>query len=202
MCRGHNQLTVILSPSRVILNDTSCEYAKVRVKDLALGTNSAKNLQTEILRLRLRMTFRLGRLNLTQSKTGFTLLELLMAVVVINLVALGIFATLWFSKRISTTGGEREIAMSIVEAKMNALKQTGAKNLVVTGPRQSGAAASCISSTCEAVAGLSQGVVSTVITAPEEGNDQVKEAKVQVNWVDKKGIPKKEALATYLYDPS
>ncbi len=37
---------VILSPSRVILNDTSCECAKARVKDLALRVNSAKDLSS------------------------------------------------------------------------------------------------------------------------------------------------------------
>lgn len=131
--------------------------------------------------------------------SGFTLIELLMAVVIVNAVALGIFGTMWYSKRISVVTGERDVAMSIADSRMSELKRTGAQALAVTAGPQTGADSRCTSSICETLPDteLKQGLVNTVIT----GSGKIKEAEVQVYWVDPKGAAKKAALAAYFYEP-
>ena len=60
---------------------------------------------------------------------GFTLIEVIISLVILGILAGGVFATISFSKLMSIRTQEKAIAIGIVEAKMNALKESGVPNL-------------------------------------------------------------------------
>jgi len=132
--------------------------------------------------------------------SGFTLVEVIVSMVLISVLAAGIFVTISQNKRVSMRLQQKAIAAALVDQRMNELKRFGARDLTVTGPPASGANAACISSDCVQISELANGFRNTAITSPEPGNERIKEALVRVDWTDPRGAVMTESAVTYLYD--
>ena len=69
-----------------------------------------------------------GLLAMTE-KTGFSLLEIIVSLVILSTLAAGIFATVSFAKRVSTQAQQKAVAVSLIESRLSELKSKGAANL-------------------------------------------------------------------------
>ena len=126
-----------------------------------------------------------------ERRSGFSLLEIMASLVILTILAGGIFATVSFSKRMAIRAEEKLIASSLVEQKLNELRQKGAVNV------PSGTSAASLGSA------LSGGTITTVVTPPlavgDPNREKLKEVMVTVSWTDRFGQERSESAMTVLY---
>jgi prepilin-type N-terminal cleavage/methylation domain-containing protein len=125
------------------------------------------------------------------SKRGFTFVEVIVSLVVLTALAAGIFATVSYTKRMSLRAEEKTVAISLVEKKLNELKDNGASGFdpVVGSPTPY--------TQVESILGLlTNGTRTTSVTEPETN---LKEVLVTVTWTDKLGQTRSESAVTAIY---
>lgn len=144
-----------------------------------------------------------------KKRKGFTLLEVIVATVIIGILAAGIFATIFYSKRMSIRAQEKAIAVSLIEKVMSELKHIGAEELDATPTAElTDPEAPCNSPAAEAkpwegcvvkeFGGKMNGVLTVDIKEASEG-ETAKNVKVSVTWTDRSlNVPRTESAVTYL----
>ena len=146
------------------------------------------------------------RKSVRPNSVGFSLIEVIVATVIIGLLSAGIFATMSYAKRVAIRSEQREIALSLIEARMNELKQKKASELLVTAAvALDPSIIGCFSSDCKPVEvlgnGNANGFLNTVITQPDPNDERRKEVSVRLDWTDPRGAPMWEAVPTYFFEP-
>ncbi len=138
-----------------------------------------------------------------KNQSGFSMVEVITAMVIVSVLAAGVFATTSFSKRMDVITQQKLIAMSKVEERMNSLKHQGAASLAATldvtpPPDQSNL---CYSNNCtpniSELNGTMKVSVSTIVKAvPADPN--AKEVIVRADWKDSLGAVRTQSAATYM----
>lgn len=108
---------------------------------------------------------------------GFSLLEIIVAMVILSLLGAGLFATVSYSKRMAIRNEEKLTALSLIEEKLGELKKEGARNLTVTE-----------TVTPKPLAPLLNGEMTTTIAYGESSTtppENFKEVTVKVEWRDR-----------------
>ncbi len=123
-----------------------------------------------------------------KTELGFSLLELIIAMVIITTVSMGLLATHFYAKKQQIAVKDKVVIMAVLEKEMNGLRVTGAKNLA-------------LGTTTHPTTLDQDGVVGTVTTEIMAGNtDRDRFARVRLDWNIVNGQPNKhESLASFLF---
>ena len=125
---------------------------------------------------------------------GLSLVEIIVSLVLVSLLAAGIFSAISYSKRASIRAQEKMIIIALAEKKMNELKSGGVPAL------PQGTVSECINGTapgCRAVQGVPVGSLETVVHDTDDTN--LKEVKVTFSWTDRLGALRTESIVTAMY---
>ena len=121
------------------------------------------------------------------SERGFSMLEIVMAIILFAILAVGISTTTSYAKRAQVRGLEKMTAIPLLEKEMNQLRQQGARSLVVGVTQRA---------TTKAVDGLN-GNLTTTITADDNPAD--KRIDVHLDWTGNDGKSYSSALAAFMF---
>ena len=131
---------------------------------------------------------------------GFTLVEVIVSVVIIGILASGIFALTSYSGRLSMRAQQKVTAISLIEKKINELKAGGVDNLSLI---LNGAPVVSVSDppvTITSIGALvTQGTLTTTIRETVPADASMKEVKVQLTWTDPFGGAHVESAVTAIY---
>ncbi|MBI3999972.1 MAG: type II secretion system protein [Candidatus Omnitrophica bacterium] len=127
-----------------------------------------------------------------EAKRGFTLIEIIVAMVIISLLGAGIFATVSFSKRVAVRAQQNTIAISHIESLLSELKHMGAGELVATASvsDQPDGPLNCSGfKYCQEMNELGGRMVGRVVAKVEnpfedQGTEDFKEIEVTAVWDD------------------
>lgn len=141
-------------------------------------------------------------------KKGFTLTEVVVALVIISIAAIGIFATLSHTKRATVAGQQKAICVLLLESQMNELKRIGAVGLTHDDSMADVALTDddikngvCPAGKpehyCRAINeshGQMRGLLVAEIHQPNPADENFKEALVTAVWFDAIGIKHSESV--------
>jgi prepilin-type N-terminal cleavage/methylation domain-containing protein len=102
-------------------------------------------------------------------RSGFTLMEAIVSMVVLTIVAMGAGGGFVYARRAMETGNQKIIAAHLIEARIADCMAKGAKSLAV---------AVTTTTTPE----LRNGLIARTVAAPETGNDGWKRVTIKVGW--------------------
>ncbi|MBI1977906.1 MAG: type II secretion system protein, partial [Candidatus Omnitrophica bacterium] len=138
---------------------------------------------------------------LLRNVSGFSMVEVILALVIISVLASGIFATISFSKRMSIRSQDKAIAVSFVEKKMNELKAGGLPNNGTIEEEVSWGEPTASLSFLDPTSGgtTTIGTLTTQVTDTPPADPKMKEVKVTLQWNDRLGAQRSESAVTVLY---
>ncbi|OGW79401.1 MAG: hypothetical protein A3G33_03415 [Omnitrophica bacterium RIFCSPLOWO2_12_FULL_44_17] len=124
--------------------------------------------------------------NVGGMKSGFSLVEVIISMMVIAIVALGAFAAMNYSKKSSKDAEEKMIAVSIVERKLNEFRTLNVLDLNVYNDFQNTVTLDTNTINGDISSFLNNGLIQDRIVQPNPPNDPAyKEVTVQVTWLDR-----------------
>ena len=127
--------------------------------------------------------------NMKKSTQGFSLLELMIAMVIISAISMGLMATHFYAKKQQILVKDRLVIMAVLEKEMNGSRIIGARNLVV--------------GTTSRTTTLDQdgvdGTVTTEIMAGRTPKDRY--VRIRLDWGDMVNgqVDKHESLAGFIF---
>ena len=122
-------------------------------------------------------------------KRGFSLIEVIVATVIISVLAAGVFAATSFAQRAQFKAHDRFVALSILERKLNELQLMDISDVV-----------SGVETTTVAEDGLIGNLRITATDPPGADAGRAKDILLDLAWTDNAGNERTESLASYLYE--
>lgn len=127
-----------------------------------------------------------------QKNKGFSLIEVIIATVIIGILAAGMMSLISYSKRMSIRAQQKAAAVSIVEKKLNELKTQKPADLVIGQTEDPNIVISSGSMT-------TPGKLITTITSGSPPDPKMREVKVELQWKDPLGADRSETAVTLFY---
>ena len=152
-------------------------------------------------------------IRMRNKESGFTLVEVMTATVIIAVLAGGIFSTTSFTKRMEVTSGQRIVAMSKVSEYINELKRLGPSQLLYSQPNSPTSPSACVADPtqcnlcvsitpyCRDFHELNNTVhvfVSAIVSDTNPADPKAKEVVVRADWIDSLGLQRTESAAMYI----